>query len=349
MEKLYKLDSKGAVREWQVFVRGNTYEVVYGSSGGKMSSKITVCTPKNVGRSNATTAEEQAGEEALSEWNYQVDRKGYATLENLGKGDKTLRPMLALDATKVPHRIDWGQAVGSAKLDGLRTILRPDVNRLQSRTGTFYDAPKHILEKLKGINLPLDGELYLHGTPLNEILGASRKWNAELTDRLEFHAFDIAIPGMVFTERYSLLQGYKEKFPAAFELVHCYPLDKDSYKKAHDMHVKEGYEGLIIRHMHSDYDFGKRSPNLFKYKEFLDSEFEITGVEEDKDGGAVLVLVTAQGHEFRSRPRGTMAFRESLMSGDSVGSMATVRYFAMTSTDKPVPQFPVTIAIGDHK
>ena len=33
------------------------------------------------------------------------------------------------------------------------------------------------------------------------------------------------------------------------------------------------------------------------------------------------------------------------MDGDCIGRQATVRYFAMTQTAKPVPQFPVAVAI----
>ena len=315
-----------------------------------MQEKVVEATPKNTGRANETTAEEQALLEAKSRWTEQVERHGYATKEELDTPSKFLMPMLALDATKVGHRIKWEKSVlAQPKLDGVRCIWRPDVKKLQSRKGTFYEAPTHIIEALSWITQPLDGELYFHGESLRNITGAAKKWRP-LTDNLEFHAFDLAIPELTFAERYTILAESYAGVHEKLKVVRVDSLNQNLLLSTHNAYVQEGYEGLMIRHADGLYDFGGRSPDLFKYKVFQDDEFEIVGVRVDNDGGAVLKMVTKAGREFESRPRGSLTYRQSLLDGASIGEMATVRYFSMTTTDDGgVPQFPVVVNIGDEK
>lgn len=352
LEKLYKKTSTGKLRTWSVSVQDDTFTVTYGEEGGKSTSKTTKVKGKNIGKANETNAHEQAVAEAKARWVKQVERELYTISGDLDKPSLYLQPELALDATKVGHRIPWGQVVGETKLDGLRCLYRPELHKLQSREGTFYDAPEHILEQMKGVNRPLDGELYLMGTPLNDILGAARKWRP-LTDQLEFHAFDIADDSGSFLTRHGVLSnmfydgGLIEQ--PHLQIVNYEPITKDSMVDLHNKYVQAGYEGLIIRNLDSQYAFGERTTGIFKYKNFKEAEFIIVGVEEDKEGGAVLVLLTDQGNEFRARPRGTLDYRQSLMDGACVGNQATIRYFAMTQTANSVPQFPVAVAIGDPK
>jgi ATP-dependent DNA ligase len=348
LEKLYKRTSTGKLRTWSVAVHEDTFTVTYGEEGGKSTSKTTKVTGKNIGKANETNAHQQALAEANAKWVRQVERELYTLFEDLGKPPLYLQPQLALDATKFPHRIPWGQVVGSTKMDGCRCLYRPELGRLQSREGTFYDAPEHIIEQLKGVNEPLDGELFLLGTPLNDILGAARKWRP-LTDRLEFHAFDIAKSDGDFGERHKDLSDlfFDEGLIAKshLQIVNYEPVSEGNMFSLHNKYVESGYEGLIIRDIYSEYAFGERTTGIFKFKHFEEAEFSIVGVEEDKDGGAVLVLLTSAGNEFRSRPRGKLEYRRSLMDGKCIGKKATIRYFAMTQTGKPCPQFGVAVAI----
>jgi DNA ligase-1 len=347
---LYKQDKNGTIREWYVVTMQDTIMVNFGVEGGETQRKHTYAKPKNVGRANATTADEQAKLEAKAKWTKQIEREGYCLKEDLGKESPYIKPMLALDATKVIHRVDWSKALGSPKLDGVRTIWRPDLQKLQSRKGTFYEAPQHIIEQLKDVTHPLDGELYIHGVPLNELVGAARKANP-LTEQLQFHAFDVAVPDLCFTARHRLLSDLfydGDLWEKPNVCIVNYEKITD-HIELHNQYVEAGYEGLMIRHWDSEYDFGGRSPGLFKFKMFKEDEFKIIGMVVDADGGAVLKMVTEAGDVFGSRPRGTLEYRSGLLQGLCAGKMATVRYFAMTSTDNPVPQFPVVVAIGDLK
>ena len=85
---------------------------------GKKQSKTTKTKSKNIGKSNETSPEEQAILEAKAKWVKQIEREDYNEVpENSGK---QLRPMLALDYRKVPHRVNWENACSQPKLDGLR-------------------------------------------------------------------------------------------------------------------------------------------------------------------------------------------------------------------------------------
>ena len=58
---LYKQDSKGKIRTYCIEIEGADYRMVTGLLDGKqIRTKWTTAKPKNVGRSNATSAEEQA-------------------------------------------------------------------------------------------------------------------------------------------------------------------------------------------------------------------------------------------------------------------------------------------------
>lgn len=347
-ETLYKKTSGGKLRKWEITTHSDTFTVTYGEEGGKSTSKTTQVKQKNVGKANETNAYEQAVAEASARWVKQVERELYVTKDCLDKPPLYLQPQLALDATKVPKRIPWGQTVGSPKLDGVRAVWRPELQRLQSREGTFYDAPQHIIEQLNGVNEPLDGELFILGVPLNDILGAARKWRS-LTDQLEFHCFDIAKSEGEFGERHRELSDlfYDDMLigKSHLQIVNYEYVSEGNMVDLHNKYVGAGYEGLMIRDIYSEYAFGDRTTGLFKYKNFKEAEFNIVGVEEDKEGGAVLVLLTDQGNEFRARPRGMIDYRRSLMDGTCIGKKSTIRYFTMTQTAKPVPQFPVAVAI----
>lgn len=346
---LFKKDKSGTIREWNVSVSGNKITVAHGVMGGEIQTKETFAKGKNKGRANETSDEQQAQLEAESKWNEQVQRNGYREWDNLDAPSLYLEPMLALDATKVMHRVDFSKAVAQPKLDGVRCIWRPDLQKLQSRKGTFYDAPEHIVEQLQGTEVPVDGELYLHGVPLNLILGASRKAN-DLTEKLQFHIFDIADTTKTYLERHRDLERlFTQKYVGTTHLdfVSWVTVKQDTLLQQHNEWVQQGFEGLMIRHLDGLYAAG-RSADLFKYKAFKETEYKITAVREDRDGGAVLTMVTEEGTPFSSRPRGTLEYRASLLDGKCIGQWATVRYFAITEAER-VPQFPVVVAIGDLK
>ena len=339
---LYKLANKGTqTRTWKAaHVGDGIINVEHGVLNGKMQTEITRCAGKNIGRSNETTAEQQAEQEVIALYTKKLNRDNYKY--NLADSDALLEPMLALDYSKVPHRVPDGVKLWrSPKLDGNRAVWRPDFG-LQSRKGLSYNVP-HILEALTDCDITLDGEFYLHGVPLNRITSATKKHN-ELTDMLEFHVFDVVSDETDFAKRYETCKNAVSAINSPFvKLVEQVVCTKADIKQAHDYYVQQGFEGVMIRVDGFPYE-NKRSASLFKYKEFLESEFLITDVKLDKDGGAVLTCGS-----FDVRCRGTDDYRLYQAQNPDlfIGKQLTVRYFSITEFGEP--QFPVGVVVRDYE
>lgn len=179
---LFSKNKDGSYQQWEVWTDQNKITVLFGKLHGKIQEKVTVCEGKSLGRSNETTPEEQAELEAISKWENQL-RLGYReSIEEL-ETEIQLSPMLAKDATKVPHLIQYPCHV-SAKLDGLRCLVTFDEKGepvFNSRGNKTYPIKGKIvdeiikLRKATGFNM-FDGEVYLHGLSLQKIVSLSKKW-----------------------------------------------------------------------------------------------------------------------------------------------------------------------------
>ena len=219
-DNLYIRDNKGRTRIWSVKTIGGIVTVSHGLLEGKLTFKSTEAKPKNAGKANATTAEQQAVLEAKSKYTKQVEREDYNT--DVDKSGLQFRPMLALDYLKVGHRVKWDEVLTQPKLDGLRLSSGyrtpcSDTFELMTRKGENYNIP-HLKTPAKALlssvnNLldtghtcqVLDGEAYVHGWPLQKIVKAAKKYRESLTPFLEYHIFDLCIPGLTFDERASIL------------------------------------------------------------------------------------------------------------------------------------------------
>lgn len=117
---LYKMDSKGKIREWEIFFDRSDnltpyYSVVHGQRGGqKQKSYVEVPVGKNIGRSNETSAISQCVLDAKALYQKQIARKGYT--EEIPTEVPDL-PMLAHKYKDFAHKINWPASV-SPKIDG---------------------------------------------------------------------------------------------------------------------------------------------------------------------------------------------------------------------------------------
>lgn len=357
---LYGLDTKGDVKVWQISVDEGAegFLIRHGKYGGKMTEKFTKTTGKNIGRANETTPHTQAVFEAGSRVAKQVD-KGYN--ENLADAGQNKNPMLAHDYRKQGHRIKFGCKEGvyvQPKLDGVRCLafLEGDDIILRSRGGKNYPVHNHIKEELMTIfkvypKLILDGELYVHGRYLQEIVSAVKKKN-ELTPELEFHIFDIYHESDTWEKRRDTLETLFIQFDKLNKIVQVldYPVENENeMKKYHDEFTAKGYEGVMIRNGFGVYSLNYRSPDLQKYKEFLDEEFKVVDVKEDNEGFGVPVCITSEGKTFDPTYKATHEERARLLREKHlvIGKMATVKFQAYTKDN--VPQFPVTVSIRDYE
>ncbi len=181
---LYALNKDRTFSQWEVFTDGPNVIVEFGKMGGKIQTKLTQCEPKNVGRANETTAEEQALAEAQSKWEKQV-RLGYRESTAELETEDNFSPMLAQDAIKRSKDIVY-PCYAQPKLDGLRCLVTFDDQGepvFNSRGNKTYPIEGKIVEQIKelrkvtGFDM-FDGEVYLHGLSLQKIVSLAKKWRS---------------------------------------------------------------------------------------------------------------------------------------------------------------------------
>jgi len=359
---LYSTDSKGKIRQWSITTSGDTYTVMHGVKDGKLQTKDTKCKAKNVGKANATTPEEQAVLEAQAKWTFQVNRDDYHWDVKLA--NRQIRPMLAMDYLKVPHRVNWEQAVAQPKLDGVRLTYGrryrdESGHEAMTRKGETYVLP-HLTQPTTdllavvntlcdGACLALDGEAYIHGISLQNILRLVKKYRKGETEAVQYYLFDLVIPGMPFVQRYEILrdalQLYNDK-DKLFILVESTSISSEKeMKETHGTYTERGYEGIIIRHAFANYGIAQRSPDLFKYKHFMDDEAMITNVWPDSNGNAMFTVRQKNDEICDVTPKRTHEERKYILEhGDTfIGNWITCKF--QTYTDAGIMQFPVGLAL----
>ena len=268
----------------------------------------------------------------------------------------SITPMLAHPYD--PEKVTWPQ-LGQPKLDGVRAIVTQD--GVFSRTGKVFDGLDWLVDIFNQVpNLAaLDGELYCHGKPFDEISGAVRR-QGEKPDWLEYHIFDfIPESELVNSARYEiwassywhLLNKGRVKTVKTVYLVN--QAEADDYL---EQCLEQGYEGIMLRNPEGKYE-QKRSRNLHKYKKMQDAEFKIVGYREGsgKEKGLLIWQCLApSGYLFDVRPAGSYEQRERQFaiaqrkfSSLYKGKMLTVQFQELTP--KGIPRFPVGKAIRDYE
>lgn len=355
---LYKMDSRGKIRIWEIFVGEedgrNFYSVRHGQEGGQIQeTKVFVDEGKNTGRANATTPETQCFSEAQAAYSKQIERKGYT--EAVPTSVPTL-PMLAHKYADYSHKIQW-PAIASIKIDGLRLVVKIENGKVSctSRTGKELLNLEHITEELLslGKDMIIDGELYSDHISFEEIISIVRKTKTKdpRMPLIYFYAFDI-INDKTYHERVvaldSLIVGLSNSKIVPWKIVKT----EEQLFCAHKKYVEDGYEGTMIRNIGSYYEPNKRSYNLLKMKDWLDEEFKIVGWKTGKGKFSnipTFSLVTKDKKFFEAVPKGTEEQRnEYLANADSlIGKEATVRFFEYTADG--IPRFPVLVGIRDYE
>lgn len=192
----------------------------------------------------------------------------------------------------------------------------------------------------------LDGELYIHGKPLNYISGLGRLETVDDRHKaLTLYCYDIVDESKTFTERLILINQLKQEKTNKIIFIPHYEISGQSaIMDKHNEFVAQGYEGLVMRDPEGKYKCGGRDKRMVKVKVFTDSEFKIKGLVEGlRDEDMCFLMETKEGYEFKAKPIGTREekqyYREHI--NELIGQMATVKYFGMTNTEHPVPNLPV--------
>ena len=354
LETLYHQSKNGAIVQWDCWTEGADICTRYGQIGGKMQDARTTATPKNVGRANATTAEEQAILEAKAKHKKRLDGKYSLTIEDAKK--EVFLPMLAGDFEKRKDKVTYPVDV-QPKLDGVRCIAYWDGDnvKLMSRGGKFWECCQHIIDELEQV-LPkgtvLDGELYIHGSTFQEITKLVKKQRPESVD-VEFHIYDIPKVNNEdageWKDRRLLLENLHLHISNHLIITPTETADNEQeVYQLQSKYLEEGYEGAIVREADGEYRFGYRSRSLLKVKNFTDEEYKIVGYTTGVgrfEGSVVWICETWNGEEFKVVPQGTMEERQEAYQNadEKIGDMLKVKFFELT--DDGIPRFPVGLGI----
>jgi DNA ligase-1 len=218
---LYKKTTIGKTQTWQIITDGDKYRTISGQQDGKkIQNKWTTCKPKNVGRANATTGDEQAIKEAIAKHDKKLESGYHLNVENIDK-KRFYEPMLAQDFKNknrqkevmteigLEGRDGNGTVFSQPKLDGIRCIAMRE--GLFTRTGKPITAVPHIHEALEPFfekypNATLDGELYNHAykDDFNKIIHLVRKQIlteehlADSREMIQYHIYDAPVIAGVF-------------------------------------------------------------------------------------------------------------------------------------------------------
>ena len=316
LQTLYKIDTKGKLREWTMHIDGASFYAVKGLVDGKKTQdKATTTIAKNVGRSNETTPEGQAELQAQAKFQKKLD-SGYALNKIDAQKRKFYEPMLAHNFMDRQDELVGKYPVYSQpKLDGIRCIVRKEGDTLIGRTrnGKEIECIPHILKSLNGFFLAhpkaiLDGELYNHDLRdnFNKITSLVRKQRPiksdkmtdkafgkkqieyqarviEAEDTIQYHVYDCPKLNDVVNESQSFdfrMEELKEKLMQNKHIVLVETSEVYSLGNLNSLYgqyLEQGYEGQMVRKNSSKYD-NKRSSSLLKRKEFIDSEYKIVDI-----------------------------------------------------------------------
>ena len=256
----------------------------------------------------------------------------------------------------------------------VRCMMRWDEDtqciKTSSRGGQDYDAstiaittnPDLIDLFQENPSIILDGELYIHGRPLQYISGVARlKKEDQRIHALEYWIYD-CLDTQDLARPFELRLADLESFDEAYFEGDSYNKDGNvkfvphrkvtGYlfaKKWHDTYVEEGFEGIILRDPDKEYGVNKRDNRMIKMKEYQDDEFKIIGWEPGLRPVEDMVFIClCAGKEFKAKPMGDRSVKQEYIDNldQIIGKMATVKFF--TYTEDGIPSQPVLKSIREY-
>ena len=366
---LFKKTSTGAIQQWDIRVEGATITTTYGQVGGAMqSTSDTLKEGKNAGRTNATTAEQQAVKEAEAR-HLKQKKKGYVLTQEAaaaGEVDEVIeggfKPMLAEVWGDHAHKIDFSRGVGlQRKLNGHRCITTAEGGKvsLWSRTRKRITSMPHIVAELEKIYDALgtdgwnpDGELYLHGMTFEQLTHFIRHEQPQSGhERIEYHIYDM-VSSDCFRQRSAKIAEILGKTPRAKVVLvpTVFVEDQAEVMAFHKQARAERYEGTIGRQLGKGYEH-KRTQQLLKLKNFKDGEFPPKRIEESrgkyKGTAKRIVCGLPDGREFTATMAGSLAYLRDLYEHPEkiMRGLVHVKFFDWTADG--IPLFPVGEYIRD--
>jgi len=364
---LYKRTETGAVQQWQIKTQGNSFYTIEGQVDGKLTtSRPTLCESKNEDKSNSTTSEEQAIQEAYRKWKKKQENGYNPDIEKIDSTPSFYKPMLAFKFAEYKEDIKYPVFV-QRKSDGARCIM----TRLGAwtRNGKEWVTVPHIREALKSYfqkfpNAILDGELYTHKlrNDFNKMMSLVKKTKPSLQDlfdaeeMVEYHIYDAPVINGL-TEKAPFFDRYQNLAVHLSDVKYIHIVDtyivnnEEEMTEYYNKFLDEGYEGLMIR-MNAPYQ-NKRTKYLLKVKPEEDEEFTIIGIRHGKGNKSNMAahadFLTKNGKPFTANIKGTHEYLKELLQKreEVVGLKATVKFQNYTPTG--IPRFPYMIAVRNFE
>jgi DNA ligase-1 len=383
-------------KQWSISVLDNgnntfTIHTEHGTTGGKQVLHDTIITEgKNKGKKNETTPQQQAILEAERDWAKKV-KQGYVEelttqscveekprLKSKETPGRLLKPMLANEFDMEKEKSVSFPVFIQPKLDGVRCLIYKNNNQIvfQSRQNTIYEEFEHLLPELQHLmsrftdqeGLILDGELYTHGMPFENITSMVRssKGKRKNIEELNYHIYDCFYSGdanlsknqMPYSERYQVLKGAFGRTIYS-KLILVETNTANSKRDIEDFHthyttLTNPYEGVMIRTPNGSYKQQGRSKDLQKYKKFMDEEFEVVGHHEGTGAHAGTAIFECRSNVNREKifgvtMQGTLESKRVMMENvlKYYGKMLTVKY--QEKSNEGVPRFPVGLEFRDYE
>lgn len=360
-EILYKRTTDGAIQTWRLESEGDSYRTHSGQLNGKLViSSWKKALPKNVGKKNETTGEQQALAEVKAEYKKRLELNYTANVDDIDN-IFFFSPMLAKSYTDYPPTFRdpvWSQP----KLDGIRCIAT--AKGLFSRKGKRIFACPHVSEALEPVfslypDAILDGELYSHSLKedFNTLVSLIKRAKPSADDIIasskviQYHVYDIPSEA-TFQSRYDNLVNAVVTRAIPNGVVQLVDTDlaasQDELDNLYGSYLESGYEGQMIRFDGPGYE-NKRTRNLLKRKEFQDQEYEIVeitaGVGNRSEVAGRVVCRLPNGGAFGAGIRGSFEYAARLLEEAELyrGGTASIRFQNLTPDS--IPRFPVCIAV----
>jgi ATP-dependent DNA ligase len=357
---LYKLNNNNRLSWWKIEQDGPNYHVTWGQDNN------TINNPTANHNAYETPSEERAAFEIQSKINEQINRKGYTEDKPKTVPDLPMLAQKWEDHVRKigdGKRQPFQSVAIQPKLDGLRCITTNTT--MTTRRAEQITSCPHITELLSHLSPEdkLDGELYIPSTDLQTIQSYVRRQRPHrLSTLIQYHVFDYIDLSIPFTERYNRLasivdylteihndlirsireipEKLRQKQYVADEcpikLVPTLTIEnscqseqaKHLIKQHFKAFTKQGYEGCIIRNPQSLYELNYRSPDLLKYKQYQDDEFEIIDVSEGYGKTGIFVCKTEDGNIFEATPAWTAERKRYLLRNKEkyIGRFVTVQF-----------------------
>lgn len=367
---LYKKAKTGKVTQSFISTDGATVITQTGYVGGVQTHHTYEALPKNTGRKNATTAEEQAIVEAKAKHvkalksKYVTDPSGETTQKLPRKVGvyqdlfKTAKTQEKLNNT-IYIEDKYNGVNGTFWLDDNNDIT------LTSRGGESFPVPAHLVDDITHIMMKhcipsLNVELYIHGMHLQDIQSAVTKTNESSKDLV---AVIFAFPELLgdyksqipfkqsLARECKIYNHIEVSLPTKVEALPDGTLDKASIDALLANALSRDMEGIMVINGNDEYKYNERASSIWKYKIAQDAEYKIIGMELDKKQNPTLVCESAGG-DFKVRPKGDQASRDQLKldyETKYLGNWYKVEFETLSKSGKPTKPVGIGLRKCDSK